>query len=141
MFEGWDWNQMMYLLGAAGGAMGGQGSWQQALGSGAQQHIAANSFANQVDKDQQMVNQWLQGFLKMGGQMTMNKDGLTIKAPMEAAGGVGLGSNMGAPPAGIGPQNTAAVPQRQMPLTSVSPMDEELKRKMATGLLNPFGAL
>ncbi len=75
-----DLNTLLYFLSGAGRGFGGQGGVGDIIGGMTQQHIRARS---QMD----FIKQLLSG----GGKVNLDRDNVSIKAPVSAFGGEGLG--------------------------------------------------
>ena len=81
-----NWEEIMpivqYYMAGAGGAMGGEGSVAQAIGSGVQQSIAAQ----QKHKLNMQYMQMLKDILAGGGKINVDRDNVSIKSPANIFG-------------------------------------------------------
>lgn len=76
-----DMDMLMYMLGGMGGALGGQGSWQQSLGGAAQQGIASKNMM-------QLLSKMLGGEMVPGSSIKMSDKGdYSISFPKAAMQG------------------------------------------------------
>ena len=104
---------LMYFLAGMGGRLGGQGSWQEALGGMTQQAMAAKSQKALEEERMLTIRKMLAGDpttdIPEGGKVTYDAKGMTLNMPTGAPGGRVAGTIAPTAPAAPTPTPTGVI--------------------------------